>query len=238
MEGMKPEQAPQPISEDLLAELDELLSAVDPEESMAVEELDGFFAALACCPDPIPSDEYLPVILGRPVDQAREQIGEADLKHLLKLIEKHRESMAGQLYEGSGIAPVLGHDDDDKVSGNAWAIGFVRGMALRADSWSDMDDDEETAQALDPLMRLVEEVEPSEGEEPEPIPDDERDGAIGAMLEGVMQLYDFFAPAREKALAPSAPQRREQPKVGRNDPCPCGSGKKYKQCHGNNGSAD
>ena len=26
--------------------------------------------------------------------------------------------------------------------------------------------------------------------------------------------------------------RREEPKVGRNDPCPCGSGKKYKQCHG------
>jgi len=26
--------------------------------------------------------------------------------------------------------------------------------------------------------------------------------------------------------------RREAPKVGRNDPCPCGSGKKYKKCHG------
>ena len=26
--------------------------------------------------------------------------------------------------------------------------------------------------------------------------------------------------------------RRESPKVGRNDPCPCGSGKKYKKCHG------
>ena len=26
--------------------------------------------------------------------------------------------------------------------------------------------------------------------------------------------------------------RRDEPKVGRNDPCPCGSGKKYKQCHG------
>jgi preprotein translocase subunit SecA len=26
--------------------------------------------------------------------------------------------------------------------------------------------------------------------------------------------------------------RREEPKVGRNDPCPCGSGKKYKKCHG------
>jgi preprotein translocase subunit SecA len=28
------------------------------------------------------------------------------------------------------------------------------------------------------------------------------------------------------------PLRRDQPKVGRNDPCPCGSGKKYKKCHG------
>jgi preprotein translocase subunit SecA len=28
--------------------------------------------------------------------------------------------------------------------------------------------------------------------------------------------------------------RREEPKVGRNDPCPCGSGKKYKKCHGAN----
>ena len=28
--------------------------------------------------------------------------------------------------------------------------------------------------------------------------------------------------------------RRDTPKVGRNDPCPCGSGRKYKQCHGSN----
>jgi preprotein translocase subunit SecA len=28
------------------------------------------------------------------------------------------------------------------------------------------------------------------------------------------------------------PIRREGPAIGRNDPCPCGSGKKYKRCHG------
>jgi uncharacterized protein YchJ len=28
------------------------------------------------------------------------------------------------------------------------------------------------------------------------------------------------------------PVYRSEPKVGRNDPCPCGSGKKYKKCHG------
>ncbi|HLU65953.1 MAG TPA: SEC-C metal-binding domain-containing protein, partial [Kofleriaceae bacterium] len=32
--------------------------------------------------------------------------------------------------------------------------------------------------------------------------------------------------------------RREQPKVGRNDPCPCGSGKKYKKCHGREDSVE
>ncbi len=54
------------------------------------------------------------------------------------------------------------------------------------------------------------------------------------------------APAAAEPASPFAPkparvggddavvktQRREEPKVGRNDPCPCGSGKKYKKCHG------
>jgi preprotein translocase subunit SecA len=37
-------------------------------------------------------------------------------------------------------------------------------------------------------------------------------------------------PADEPSQAPQA--KREEDKVGRNDPCPCGSGKKYKKCHG------
>jgi preprotein translocase subunit SecA len=47
--------------------------------------------------------------------------------------------------------------------------------------------------------------------------------------------------ARARAAAEAASQpvtqvtvRRQDPKVGRNDPCPCGSGKKYKHCHGRN----
>ena len=36
------------------------------------------------------------------------------------------------------------------------------------------------------------------------------------------------APAEQEKVAPI----KVGPKVGRNDPCPCGSGKKYKSCHG------
>ena len=51
------------------------------------------------------------------------------------------------------------------------------------------------------------------------------------MLDGVQDVYDFFREARERALAPPT-VRRDGDKVGRNDPCPCGSGRKFKKCHG------
>ena len=42
----------------------------------------------------------------------------------------------------------------------------------------------------------------------------------------------YSGPADGGEEAKKEPKRREAPKVGRNDPCPCGSGKKYKKCHG------
>ena len=36
----------------------------------------------------------------------------------------------------------------------------------------------------------------------------------------------------EGAAAPAMAPVRTEPKIGRNEPCPCGSGKKYKHCHG------
>ena len=48
---------------------------------------------------------------------------------------------------------------------------------------------------------------------------------------------DNLEPQQNEAASPSS---KKQPikvgkKVGRNDPCPCGSGKKYKLCHGKGG---
>ena len=41
-----------------------------------------------------------------------------------------------------------------------------------------------------------------------------------------------MGPALAQAPAPAVPIRKDEPKVGRNDPCPCGSGRKYKKCCG------
>jgi uncharacterized protein YecA (UPF0149 family) len=44
----------------------------------------------------------------------------------------------------------------------------------------------------------------------------------------VAELYELTLPLRYKVDA----VRRASPKVGRNEPCPCGSGRKFKHCHG------
>ena len=44
--------------------------------------------------------------------------------------------------------------------------------------------------------------------------------------------YDEALGTAGTAAKPQQPVERALPKVGRNDPCPCGCGKKYKHCHG------
>jgi preprotein translocase subunit SecA len=66
-------------------------------------------------------------------------------------------------------------------------------------------------------------------------PEDVEETAPHADVQNVKyQHADYDEALGEDAEAASAPPQPAQagPKIGRNDPCPCGSGKKYKQCHG------
>jgi preprotein translocase subunit SecA len=47
-----------------------------------------------------------------------------------------------------------------------------------------------------------------------------------------LDVFDQQAELADQEKQPEQPFIREGAKVGRNDPCPCGSGKKFKQCHG------
>jgi uncharacterized protein len=52
--------------------------------------------------------------------------------------------------------------------------------------------------------------------------------AVTDLVSAVAELWEMTSDARYKVQT----VRRDAPKVGRNDPCPCGSGKKFKACHG------
>jgi preprotein translocase subunit SecA len=60
---------------------------------------------------------------------------------------------------------------------------------------------------------------------------------LAAQRKALQRITETHAAAGDDGEAPRAKAEtvvRQAPKVGRNDPCPCGSGKKYKKCHGVN----
>jgi len=61
-----------------------------------------------------------------------------------------------------------------------------------------------------------------------------RGGIFGGSSSGAAATAAATAPVPARVGGDDVARtvRREEPKVGRNDPCPCGSGKKYKKCHG------
>jgi len=58
---------------------------------------------------------------------------------------------------------------------------------------------------------------------------------ICSLIEGLMDIYNDSAQLTSSNLTIRGTIRRTNPKTGPNEPCPCGSGKKYKKCHGGPG---
>ncbi len=222
------------LTDDELDRLDALLGEFG-DSAMTAEELDGFFAAIASGPGSVPMDEWLPVVLGAGEGEATPAFASAAQEREFRdLTSRHLGDIATTLARGEVWSPVMDTDEDGKPSGNGWALGFLCGVEMRAKDWRDFLEDDEAGEAIDPVFELAHEDDPDPELRSDPIPDDERDDVIGRMMQGVGRIHAWFAPYRDGtagALKP-ATMRREAPKVGRNDPCPCGSGKKYKQCCG------
>ncbi len=119
------------------------------------------------------------------------------------------------------------------LHGNDWARGFMRGMHMRHGGWAELVNDEEHGGCLTPMMMLYHEHDEDPEMRPDPFTPDKREQVIALMAAGLMNAYEYFRQEREADLGVHAPERqRNAAKVGRNDPCPCGSGKKYKKCCG------
>jgi uncharacterized protein len=67
---------------------------------------------------------------------------------------------------------------------------------------------------------------------PPPIPAQKREDLLIEMAASLVRIYRYFEPHRRSLTRHplQVPRRREGPKIGRNEPCPCGSGRKYKHC--------
>jgi uncharacterized protein len=110
----------------------------------------------------------------------------------------------------------------------AWVHGFWKAMELAPETWSKLAEDERTKIVIAPFIGFFDlgKLDPHE------IPDDidNRLDEDAALIPRMILVLRKLARIRETGTRRAPLDRRT--KVGRNDPCPCGSGKKYKRCCG------
>ncbi len=225
------------------AELERLSDLLDtravPFKGFNLEALDGFLSALAVGPDNVPAEEWHPVVWGGKPPRWDNPEEAADVEGLLaqhwRLVELRVRHVGGELPDR--LAPLLwlpedptAHEDDELDVGRDWAYGFFRGVELRETAWDAWLDEHVW---IDEIFGLLDRLASGEviGEdptaEPEPLAYAERLGIVLELPEILADLHHH----RIDALTPRTQLRRETTPE-RNDPCPCGSGKKYKKCHG------
>jgi len=213
-----------------LRRLDGALADLPLEEPMLLTELDGFLTGVLLCPEPIASPEWMTVVWGSdgggvpPFDDPLDVQWFADAV-LARLHEIERDLARGK------PRPILDVDDrNGDVLWEPWVDGFAEAVALRPEAWASLaeGDDRTDADAFATLSLLIAVARDESALDSVQI-NALQDHAPATLSECVLRLHA----ARLRTGAASQPQSvDERTKVGRNDPCPCGSGKKSKRCCG------
>ena len=203
------------------------------EEPMLLSELDGYLAGLSLCAEPVPVDQWLPHVWGHANGANYEDA--ADARMFTTMVVAHRDGILRALDRGS----YAGLFDVDERNGDIiwepWIEGFSLAMRHFAERMPDdaSIDDEETKVAWAGLLMLIE-IARDESDLPRDMIDELTLAAPSAIPIWITTLYKA-RPAQADPVAIDAPAPEiAATKIGRNDPCPCGSGKKWKKCCGLN----
>ena len=198
--------------------------------AMNIEMMDGFLTALVCSPELVMPSTYMHYILGEEHEFATAE----QAQKFANLILRHWNSIVSQLEKSEFFYPVLLESEDGSM-GNDWAAGFLSGMHLGGDEWKEYLNDEEKSGVFVPILMLAHEHDPDPELRPDPIDAEKREKILAFLTVSVPRIYAHFAQHR-KSNASSHQQaktfQRSSRKVGRNEPCPCGSNRKYKKCCG------
>jgi len=214
------------LSDEEYGVLDEFLASIEHGEPMTLEELDGFFCALVAGPELVPPSEFIPEVFGGDAPPFRDM---EEARKITDLLMRHWNGIANTMANGEIYMPYLLETEDGVATANEWAEGFMVGMSMRYDSWTPLVEDEEASVALIPVMAFAHEHDPDPELRPAPITPESRNKLITSMIMGLKAIYEYFKENANPIM--HAPVQRG-PKIGRNEPCPCGSGKKYKKCCG------
>ena len=233
------------------AELDELLAAT-PEPLQPVDSvmLDGFLCGVLVQPLLLEPAAWLPHVFDFDATPLPDDTDPAWRERTTALILRRYGALNRAMAEDGWFNPLILEFDDehplqpppdggpDPMAGLSeisqalmpWVAGFQHATLCFPDL-AEMPDDA----VMSALARLYRHLPAETDEEREVVATVERERPLKDMEEAIEELvvtvadlYDLTSEQRYKVET----VKRDAPKVGRNDPCPCGSGKKFKQCHG------
>ncbi len=240
----------------LLADIPEPLQPLD------AVMLDGYLCGVIVQPSLIPAEEWMPFVFDAGGHRWGAAEPEPEQLRARALVLRRHAALNRSIAEFGGFDPFLlepmpegeadaeieaGAEADADAAGAEvpasvptdpivdtllpWVAGFEQ--ALQVFPGLDELADDAVATTLARLLRFLPEADGEAGRAVAEVLARERplaslDDAIAEVVACVAELYDITEPLRYKV----EPVRRDTAKVGRNEPCPCGSGRKWKQCHG------
>ncbi len=238
------------LSESLKRRLQKVLDlAPDKERVLTLTELEGFLHALAITPDFVSMNEWIPAIFDGedPVFDSEEQMREF-VETLLSAYNVYQRAYnSGKLKFPFNLEKL---DQEMFQEIIQWCYGFLEAVAMREELWTLPSEDpdglsEEAKDFITSLFLVFAFGDPIEFihlQKQEGLTDNEIEEKMTKMLIALPEAIDILqeyaktlwgqkVEGMKKGIFDFNTRRK---KVGRNEPCPCGSGKKYKKCCGKN----
>jgi uncharacterized protein len=200
--------------------LDQILADLPVDDPMLLSELDGYLACIAVHPVSIAIAEWLPPIWGGAYGEGAPFEDPIDVRLFADMVAARRDEILRTLLRGK-FQPIF---DVDQRTGEPiweeWVLGFALAMDLQPDAWRDLAEADETAAAAVGDLSTLADVAGDHSS----LTADEINAFCDAAPSLVPQMVHTLSAFR--AREPAEPASGQVPsKIGRNDPCHCGSGK-------------
>ena len=239
----------QPLSSaDTTALKDFLDSPSRPDDTLRFHELQGFLFAIACSPETIPPSDWIPMISN---DGDLSFKDDSEAQQVLNQIMTLYNEVNTSVLERSEILPAgcnfkmdIFANFDEHASILQWSRGFTIGHDWLSEVWEEylLEEMDEEFGATIMVLSLFSSRQLAEAyhAETKPSGNNEPGKSFEQFAEKIRELFPaalsayahlgrtIFEVLMEDAAKGTQPAQHT--KVGRNDPCPCGSGKKYKKC--------
>ena len=227
------------LSDKEMDELDSfLMSDATTNEVMMLDCLDGFLTAIASGPAMPELGEWFPRVWGPTAEDAPTFESDTQAERIIGLITRHLNAIVWSLHQDAEhFEPVfdmqvLEGDEREYMDGEMWAHGYMTGIGMQRDSWKAMFESKHGPVALRPIY-LLGAPEITEAEEELIKTPAQREELSKQIPASVGWIYKFWAPQRRATdSANGKTSENKTPKISRNAPCPCGSGRKFKKCCG------